>query len=169
MTLFEAKNLFIEAWGSISSQWGINKTMAQVHALLMISMEEMSTEDIMEKLSVSRGNANMNLRDLINWGLVRKVFKPGERREFFVAEKDVWKIAKQIAKIRKAKELDPVIKLLEQLKDIDVTQEGEDGKQFYKLIVDVHRLTLNLDKLMEAILKADESWFWDRVLKLLVR
>ena len=79
MELVEAKQKFIEAWGKLGSEWGINRTMAQVHALLLITPEELTTEEIMETLQISRGNANMTLRDLISWGLVEKRHKPGER------------------------------------------------------------------------------------------
>src|SRR6185295_6647027 len=101
MKLPEAKDKFIHAWGKLGSSWGINRTMAQVHALLLISPEPLSAEDIMKELAISRGNANMNLRELINWGLVEKEHVKGERREFFSAEKDIWKVAMQIAKERK--------------------------------------------------------------------
>ncbi|WP_431198790.1 GbsR/MarR family transcriptional regulator [Mucilaginibacter sp. P25] len=87
MELAEAKLKFIEAWGKLGSEWGINRTMAQVHALLMISPEALTTEEVMAELSISRGNANMTLRDLIDWGLVEKRHKTGERKEFFTPKK----------------------------------------------------------------------------------
>ncbi len=68
MEFKEAKNKFVQTWGALGSQWGINKTMAQIHALLMISHEAVSMEDIMEELQISRGNASMNLRALMDWG-----------------------------------------------------------------------------------------------------
>ena len=70
MELPEAKERFIQAWGGFGSQWGINRSMAQVHALLLVSPDPLSTEDVMEQLNISRGNANMNLRALIDWNLV---------------------------------------------------------------------------------------------------
>jgi len=70
--------------------------MAQIHALLLVSPEALSADEVMEDLAISRGNANMNLRELIDWGLVQKVIRPGERKEFFSAEKDIWKVARQI-------------------------------------------------------------------------
>ena len=83
MTLDEAKQHLIQAWGTLGSSWGVSRTMAQVHALLLVSPVSMTTEDIMDALQISRGNVNMNVRDLIDWGIVRKVLKPGERKEFF--------------------------------------------------------------------------------------
>ncbi|MFN8294951.1 MAG: transcriptional regulator [Chitinophagales bacterium] len=169
MQIKEAKLQFVQAWGALGSQWGINKTMAQIHALMMVSTEPLSTEDIMEELSISRGNANMNIRELTDWGLVSKVFKAGERRDYFIGEKDVWKIAKQVAKIRKTRELDPILKLLTELKNIDGVVKNEDNKHFQKMVNDVHKLALNVDRLIEGIFKAEESWFWDKVLKIFAK
>ena len=70
MEFKEAKNKFVQTWGALGSQWGINKTMAQIHALLMVSSEAVSMEDIMEELQISRGNASMNIRALMDWGIV---------------------------------------------------------------------------------------------------
>ena len=96
MTLDEGKQKFLQSWGALGSSWGINRTMAQIHALLLISPEALSADEIMEELQISRGNANMNIRALIDWGLVFKELKPGERKEFFVAEKDMWEVVKCI-------------------------------------------------------------------------
>jgi DNA-binding transcriptional regulator GbsR (MarR family) len=71
MKFKEAKNKFVQTWGALGSQWGINKTMAQIHAFLMVSHEAVSMEDIMEELQISRGNASMNLRALMDWGIVK--------------------------------------------------------------------------------------------------
>jgi DNA-binding transcriptional regulator GbsR (MarR family) len=105
MELAEAKQKFIESWGKLGSEWGINRTMAQVHALLLITPGDLTTEEIMETLQISRGNANMTLRDLISWGLIEKRHKPGERKEYFYADKDTWTIARQVAKERRKRSL----------------------------------------------------------------
>src|SRR5688500_19835214 len=107
MKLSEAKAQFIQSWGLLGAQWGVNRAMAQIHALLLIAPEPMSAEEIMEALDISRGNANMNVRELMNWGIVEKVLVPGERKEFFISEKDIWKAATAIARERKKRELDP--------------------------------------------------------------
>jgi DNA-binding transcriptional regulator GbsR (MarR family) len=101
MQLQEAKDKFVQAWGNFGSNWGINRTMAQVHALLLVSPQALSADDIMESLDISRGNANMNIRALIDWGLVYKENKNGERREYFIAEKDMWTVIRQIIIHRK--------------------------------------------------------------------
>jgi len=167
MELEEARLKFIEAWGRLGSEWGINRTMAQVHALLLISAEALTTEDVMEELSISRGNANMNLRDLIGWGLVEKQHRPGERKEYFFADKDAWNIARQVAKERKKRELDPVIKLLNELGEIKAEEKSKEAKVFRTTIKDISKLAKNANKTLETMLKAEESWFWGSMFKLL--
>jgi len=165
----QAKHQFVQAWGAFGSHWGVNKTMAQIHALMMISEESLSTEEIMEALAISRGNVNMNVRELIDMGLVFKVFKQGERRDYFIGEKDVWKIAKQVAKLRKARELDPVLNLLQEIRQMDLPPKNEEVKRFLKLVDDFYKLAVNIDRLVEGIIKAEESWFWDKMLKLFAK
>ncbi len=157
MELPEAKEKFIQAWGGFGSQWGINRSMAQVHALLLVSTDPLSTEDVMEQLNISRGNANMNLRALIDWNLVRRVLRQGERREFFEAEKDVWKIATQIIRERKKRELEPMVMLLNELKQTGGTTK--DAKAFKELTADLHDLTSRLDNLLEKSTRRDVQWF----------
>src|SRR6201989_2564144 len=132
MELPEAKQKFIESWGKLGSEWGINRTMAQVHALLLITPDALTTEEIMEQLSISRGNANMTLRDLINWGLIEKQLKPGERKEYFYADKDTWNIARQVAKERRKRELDPIIKILDELTKVEGDKKNPAYKTFHK-------------------------------------
>jgi DNA-binding transcriptional regulator GbsR (MarR family) len=165
MELAAAKLKFIEAWGKLGSEWGINRTMAQVHALLLISAEALTTEEIMEQLSISRGNANMTLRDLIGWGLIEKQHKAGERKEYFFADKDVWNISRQVAKERKKRELEPVLKVLNELSTVTGDEKDPEFKTFKKSIKDINKLATNVDKTLETMLKAEESWFWGSVLK----
>lgn len=166
MELAEAKLKFIEAWGKLGSEWGINRTMAQVHALLLISPEALTTEDIMEQLSISRGNANMTLRDLIGWGLVEKQHKPGERKEYFFAEKDTWAIARQVAQERKKRELDPVLKILNELTTIKGDEKSPEFKTFKTSVNDINKLAKNVNRTLETMLKADENWFWGSIFKI---
>lgn len=166
MELPEAKQKFIEAWGKLGSEWGVNRTMAQVHALLMISPDTLTTEEIMEELSISRGNANMTLRDLISWGLVEKQHKAGERKEYFFADKNTWNIARQVAKERRKRELDPVLKILEELTKVEGDKKDPAYKTFNKSVTDINKLAKNVDKTLEIMLKADESWFWGSILKI---
>src|SRR5476651_276990 len=166
MELVEAKQKFIESWGKLGSEWGINRTMAQVHALLLITPEALTTEEVMEQLSISRGNANMTLRDLMSWGLVEKQLKPGERKEYFYADKDTWNIARQVAKERRKRELDPVIKVLDELTKIKGDQKDPAYATFNKSVTDINKLAKNVDKTLDTMIKAEESWFWGSILKI---
>ncbi len=166
MELEEAKQKFIESWGRLGSEWGINRTMAQVHALLLITPQELTTEEIMEELKISRGNANMTLRDLIGWGLVEKLHKAGERKEYFFADKDVWNIARQVAKERRKRELEPVLKVLDELSKVKGDAKDLQFKTFNKSITDINKLAKNVDNTLETMIKADESWFWGSLLKI---
>jgi DNA-binding transcriptional regulator GbsR (MarR family) len=166
MELAEGKRKFIEAWGKLGSEWGINRTMAQVHALLLISPEALTTEDIMEQLSISRGNANMTLRDLISWGLIEKQLRAGERKEYFYADKDVWNIARQVAQERKKRELDPVLKVLNELSTITGDEKDPEFKTFKKSVTDINKLAKNVDRTLSTMVKAEESWFWGSIFKM---
>ncbi|HMO62094.1 MAG TPA: MarR family transcriptional regulator [Ferruginibacter sp.] len=167
MKLPEAKNQFISSWGAFGTHWGINRTMAQIHALLMISADPLTQDDIMEELEISRGNVNMNIRELISWGLVERVILPGERREYFNAEKDIWKVATQIIRERKKRELDPMLKLLAQLENIDGDKKDKQVKQFTETVSGIRKFGKHADQVLELMVKADENWFLGNLLKLL--
>ena len=157
MELKEAKNKFLNAWGTLGSSWGINRTMAQIHALLLVSDEELTTEQIMEELNISRGNANMNIRALMDWGLVHKKIRPGERKEFFMAEGDIWEIARLVARERRKRELLPALKILEEIKEMkDVTKEA---KAFKSRINGVYDFAKMVDNLLERFIQNSNNWF----------
>ncbi|EDM38573.1 hypothetical protein PBAL39_20910 [Pedobacter sp. BAL39] len=166
MELTEARQKFIETWGKLGSEWGINRTMAQIHALLLLSPEALTTEEIMESLSISRGNANMTLRDLMGWGLIEKQHRAGERKEYFLADKDVWNIARQVAAERRKRELDPVIKVLDELSKVKGDEKDPEFATFSKSVHDINKLAKNVDKTLETMLKAEENWFWGSIFKM---
>ncbi len=166
MNITEAKQKFIEQWGILATQWGINRTMAQVHALLLISDKNMSTDDIMTALSISRGNANMNVRELMNWNLVRKVIAPGDRKEYFTAEKDMWKVAMHIMEQRKKRELDPMVKLLDELSKVEGDKRNPEIKSFADSMNSIKKFSEQADKIMGVMIKAEENWFWGSFLKI---
>lgn len=165
MEIDEAKQKFIQAWGTLGSNWGINRTMAQVHALLLISVESLCADDIMEKLQISRGNANMNIRALIDWGLVYKELKPGERREYFVSENDMWKVVRQIITHRKKKELEPVLKILEEVQHIE--GESKEKKEFLEVVQDIELFAQRADKLLDKFATSDSSWLLNILMKVM--
>lgn len=129
-SLTETRDNFIAQWGAFGSQWGINRTMAQIHALLMTSADSLSTDEVMDHLSVSRGNAHTNLKELVAWGLVRIIVKKGERKEYFEAEKDVWKIFTIVLRERQRREIDPALQLLRDCQEESKGIKGVDAEAF---------------------------------------
>ena len=166
MKLTEAKQQFINSWGAFGTNWGINRTMAQIHALLLISPEPLTQDDMMEELNISRGNVNMNIRDLISWGLAERVILQGERKEYFSAEKDIWKVVKLIVKERKKRELEPMLKLLDQLEEVEGDKRDKNVKSFVDTVSSIRKLGMQADKTLDTMIKADENWFVGGLMKL---
>lgn len=112
-TLDRTRDQFVEHWGSMATCWGINPAMGRIHGLLYITGKPLNAEEIMEALQLSRAAVSMNLRDLINWGIVRRVHRKGDRKEYFESESDVWNMFTTIIRERKRREVDPTIAALE--------------------------------------------------------
>ena len=162
----QAKQKFISTWGSLGSSWGINKAMAQIQALLFISIKPMSMEEIMEELQISRGNTSMNLRQLIDWGIVYKTSKAGERKEFFTSEKDVHELTKQIARERSRREIQPTLKILKEVSSIE--QDGsEKTKELIKQTKALHELAETADSIMNRVVNQESNWITKTFMKLL--
>ena len=166
MKLTEARQQFISSWGAFGTHWGINRTMAQIHALLLITPDPVTQDDIMEQLNISRGNANMNIRELINWGLVDRVLLTGERKEYFSAEKDIWKVVKQIVKERKKRELEPMLKLLDQLENVEGDKRDKNIKALVDTVSSIKKLGRQADKTLDVMIRAEENWFVGNLVKL---
>lgn len=164
MEFKEAKNKFVQTWGALGSQWGINKTMAQIHALLMVSNEPVSMEDIMEELQISRGNASMNLRALMDWGIVYKEFKAGERREFFTAEKDLDELAVKISKERSKREIKPALKVLKEVSSIKASSSAEE-KHFVDQTTKLYDFVLKADNVLDKITEYKDNWLAQLLVK----
>ncbi len=164
MKLNEAKQHFIQTWGLLGSKWGINRTMAQIHALLLLTQQPISAEDIMNELDISRGNANMNLRRLLEWELVRKEFKAGERKEFFIAEKNAVQVCKRIANERKKVELIPAKKALHK---INIEEKTDEANAVMKTISDFREVTDLTETLINRIIDADENWIYNALTKII--
>ncbi len=170
MKLEEAKVQFVEAWGTLGTNWGINRTMAQIHALLMVSDEPLTTDDIMDRLDISRGNANMNVRALIDWGLAERRTKLGERVEYFTGEKDIWKVAVRIIRERRKREIDPLRATLRDLKMIDDREQNkEQYKAFIKLLEDIDGFAESADKITDKLVLSDKNWFFGTLMKLVIK
>ncbi len=161
----EAKEKFISTWGSLGSLWGINKAMAQIQALLFVSTKPLATEEIMEALKISRGNTSMNVRQLIDWGIVTKELVPGERREYFSTEKDVQELARIIAKERSRREIKPVIKTLEEISSIE-DDGSEKTQELIKQTKALHDLAETADSMLEKIVHQKQNWLTKSLLKM---
>jgi len=105
--LVQAQDQFILEWGRMSSSWGINRTMAQIHALLFVTGVPLEVNEIMERLQISRGNASMNLRELMDWGIVRRFRRPGDRKDTYISETDPYQMFIRVVRERKRREIDP--------------------------------------------------------------
>jgi DNA-binding transcriptional regulator GbsR (MarR family) len=129
--LKKARDEFVAQWGALGTQWGINRTMAQIHALLITAPAPLSTDEVMEDLQISRGNAHTNLKELVAWGLIRTVLRKGERREYFEAEKDVWTMFIIIARERKRREIEPAVNILHKCAEESRDIKTPEGKAFH--------------------------------------
>lgn len=161
-----AKDKFINTWGSLGTLWGINKAMAQIHALLFISPEPLSMEDVMEELHISRGNTSMNLRQLIEWGIVYKTSVAGERKEYFSSEKDVQELGRIIAKERSRREIRPTLKILKEVCSIK-----DDGtaktQELIKKTKELYDLADTADTMMNKIVNQEQNWLTKTLVKLI--
>jgi len=127
MALTGTQRRFILHWGEMGARWGINRTVAQIHALLYVSPEPLNAEDIAATLSVARSNVSTSLRELQGWGIIQVVNKLGDRRDYFEAIKDVWEIYAIVMDERKRREIDPTVQVLRQC----VTDSAEDPEDTY--------------------------------------
>lgn len=132
-TLRKGQDRFISIWGEMGSSWGIPRTMAEVHALLYIVGDAMCTDDVMDRLGISRGNASMSIRSLLDWGVVSRTHKRGDRKEYFRAEQDVWRMFRTILRERKRREIDPVLLALFECRDLTNSLDSDEITSIVKL------------------------------------
>ncbi len=165
MEFSEAKQQFISTWGELGCNWGICRTMGHIHALLLISPEALSAEEIMEDLQISRGNANMNLRGLMDWGLVYRSSKPGERKDFYKGEKDFWNVFRKTLKKRKEKELAPMLSMI---KDISQTEaDCPYSLEFKKVVNDLSMISSAADKSLDRLLNSESNLLLNAFVKVM--
>ena len=145
--LEECKGLLVRRWGELGGYWGINRTMAEIHALLFISGQPLCTDDIMAQLHISRGNTSMNLRGLVDWGLLRRVHKLGDRKEYFQADTDVWHMFETIMRERRRREVEPIIDTIERCRQIINTG----GVSAVKAPAEAREITSRLDELQRFL------------------
>jgi DNA-binding transcriptional regulator GbsR (MarR family) len=148
--LLTAQDLFIRRWGEMGQTWGINRTMAEIHAFLYVTGQPQCTDDVMARLNISRGNASMSLRALCDWGIVRRMHKRGERREYFESLGDVWEMFSMIAAERKRREMDPVLETIKQCRQmLEDASIGKSGAKREDVAVTRQRLA-SMEEFMEV-------------------
>jgi DNA-binding transcriptional regulator GbsR (MarR family) len=146
---------FVMHWGEMSSRWGINRTVAQIHALLFLSARPMDAEEIAEILVVARSNVSNSLKELLNYKLVTVVHLMGERREHFETSKDVWELVRVIVRERKAREFDPTVAALKDyMADPDYAKEH---KQVQMRIKETLTLMSMMSDWSEELLRMEPS------------
>jgi DNA-binding transcriptional regulator GbsR (MarR family) len=158
MNYKEAQEEFIQLWGSLGSNWGISKAMAQIHAYLLSIENPVSTDEIMEALTMSRSNANLTIRMLLDWQLVYKKSLPGDRKEYFIAEKDIWLVAIRIMRERRRREVEPLIQNLKQVSEFEATSFEE--KNFKNVLGSIIDNAERLDGLAKMVEQYDRLNFF---------
>jgi DNA-binding transcriptional regulator GbsR (MarR family) len=164
--LTSARDEFISQWGAMGGAWGINRTMAQVHALLMTSERALTTDEVMAELRISRGNAHQNLRELVGWGLVRNVVRKGERKEYYESEKEVWRMFCTVTRERKRREIEPALRALRACDEQTRGLKGEKALAFNRQIRALFDFIAQIDALMDRMSKSEESTIMPLLLKM---
>ncbi len=154
----DATERFVLEWGRMSSSWGINKTMAQIHALLLVTGQEFTVEEIMERLHISRGNASVNLRNLVEWGIIRRSRSPGDRKDTYRSLEDPFHVFSRVVRERKRREIDPTVAALEDC--LAMIPEGDD-EQAVRLrgrLRDLQSIFRAIDAVYEQVFATDQGF-----------
>lgn len=153
-----AQDLFILEWGRLSAAWGINRTMAQIHALLLVTDRAFDVDEIIERLNISRGNASMNLRSLMDWGIVQRFRRPGDRKDTYVSESDPWQIFAKVLRERKRREIDPTATAIREcLAQVPQTDTSEEARLFRERMGALLEIFGLVDAVYQKAFRNDES------------
>lgn len=156
-TLSQIQEAFINQWGVLGAQWGVTKTMGQIQALLMVSEEPLTTDDMMTRLQISRGNAHGGIKDLVNWGLAQKVIVKGDRKDYYTAEKDPWQIFFIVARERRRREIEPLLKLLHEVQSESAPLRSNQGKAFHHQMNELVDFVELGDAALKTVANAERS------------
>jgi DNA-binding transcriptional regulator GbsR (MarR family) len=157
--LQEVEDQFVGLWRTMGSLWGISPTMAEIHGLLYITGAALSMDEIMERLEISRGNVSMNLSKLVEWGLVRRVHKRGDRRDYYQSLTDVWEMFTIVAAQRKRREIDPILSTLKRCKEelspeqLGAAAEEESARSRFERVNNLLSVLTRLDSLAQGFLE----------------
>jgi DNA-binding transcriptional regulator GbsR (MarR family) len=156
--LVQAQDQFILEWGRMSSSWGINRTMAQIHALLFVTGVPLEVNEIMDRLQISRGNASMNLRELMDWGIVRRFRRPGDRKDTYISETDPYQMFIRVVRERKRREIDPttdaIRECLRRVSPSDSSTQAQTMRQRLEALLEIFDL---LDVAYKQVFGPDRS------------
>ena len=150
--LADGRQEFIELWGDMGARWGVPRSMTELHALLYIVGTPMNTDEIMKQLSISRGNASMTLRTLLDWGIITRAHRPDDRKDYYIAEQDVWKLFATVARARKRRELEPLTARLNSLSLKSNADATSDGVAHRERIESMLQFIIQFDGLSERFL-----------------
>ncbi|HEX3798989.1 MAG TPA: transcriptional regulator [Verrucomicrobiae bacterium] len=164
-----ARDEFISQWGAMGGAWGINRTMAQVHALLMTSEDALTTDEVMAELEISRGNAHQNLRELVGWGLVRNIIRKGERKEYYEAEKDVWRMFCIIARERKRREIEPALRALQTCDEQTGLLRTDKAVAFNRQVKALIGFLSQADAVLDRVSRSEQSAIMPLMLKMFLK
>jgi DNA-binding transcriptional regulator GbsR (MarR family) len=156
MQLSSISERFVLHWGEMGSRWGVNRTVAQIHALLFVHGVPLTAEDIADTLDVARSNVSNSLRELMNWNLIRTTHVIGDRRDFFETSGDVWELMRVIVRERKLREFDPTVSMLAQTL-IDPTLAKEPIER-QRRIRETHALMNSLSMWTDDMLKLEPTF-----------
>ncbi len=166
MQFEEAKQKFIRSWGDLGINWGINKSMGQIHALLLVETEALNSDQIMDALDISRGSASMNLHALKEWELIFRQSRIGDRKDYYYAEKDIWKVFQGIIRMRKSKELDPLLDLIDALSTI--SDKTDKSQEFLRIMKDIKAFSYSTDKALENLANYKSNFVLNNYLSFLM-
>jgi DNA-binding transcriptional regulator GbsR (MarR family) len=166
--LRDAHAAFIAAWGDMATTWGVPRSMAEVHALLFIDGGSFNTDQLMARLGISRGNASMTTRTLVEWGIVQRSHCKDDRRDYFRAEQDVWRLFATVIRTRKRREVDPLVALVDRCRAAasKVPQDAsadarERTRDFERKLEDILRFTQLFDVLASRYLAGEADGLLD--------
>jgi DNA-binding transcriptional regulator GbsR (MarR family) len=157
--LRESKDLLVRRWGEMGGYWGISRTMAEIHALLFVTGEALCADDVMAQLHVSRGAASMNLRALVDWGLVRRAHRLGDRKEYFQADTDVWHMFETIMRERRRREIEPIVGTIDRCRELVAELHGADAgsaaeaREFRRRLDELHGFLTTMGALFELVVR----------------
>ena len=155
--LEQVRERFISRWGMLGQAWGISRTMAQIQGLLLISDTPMNTDQIMEQLAISRGNAHNNLKELLTWKLARKVFIKGDRKEYYVCEKDPWSIFCTVARERQRREIEPLLDTLQDIQEELTHLPGQEARTFQNQVASMSEFAELGNRILDRVGRSEKS------------